>query len=69
MPTLVLGAGTAVIAVATSQWLLFLIAEFMIFSGGGDFLLILKILLYRSRRKETVYYDHPYEGGVVVFEK
>ena len=69
MPTLVLGAGTAVIAVATSKWLLFLLAELMIFSGGGDFLIILKILLYRSGRKETVYYDHPYECGVVVFEK
>ena len=69
MPTLVLGAGTTVIAVATSKWLLFLLAELMIFSGGGDFLIILKILLYRSGRKETVYYDHPYECGVVVFEK
>ena len=37
--------------------------------GGGDFLIILKILLYRSGKKETVYYDHPYECGVVVFEK
>ena len=54
MPTLVLAAGTVVIAVATSQWLLFLIAELIIFSGGGDFLIILKILLYRSRRKETM---------------
>ena len=69
MPTLILGAGTAVIAVATSQLLLFYIAELMIFSGGGDFLIILKILLYRTGRKETVYYDHPYECGVVVFEK
>ena len=69
LPTLILGAGTAVIAVATSQLLLFYIAELMIFSGGGDFLIILKILLYRTGRKETVYYDHPYECGVVVFEK
>ena len=47
MPTLILGAGTAVIAVATGQLLLFFIAELMIFSGGGDFLIILKI---RQRR-------------------
>lgn len=69
MPTLVLGVGTAVISVATGQLLLFFIAELMLFSGGGDFLIILKILLYHSDRKETVYYDHPYECGVVVFEK
>lgn len=69
MPTLVLGAGTAVIAVITNHLLLFFLAELMIVSGGGDFLIILKILLYRSKGKETVYYDHPYECGVVVFEK
>ena len=69
MPTLVLGVGTAVISVATGQLLLFFIAELMLFSGGGDFLIILKILLYPSGSKETVYYDHPYECGVVVFEK
>ena len=69
MPTLVLGAGIWAIGVATSQLLLFVIGELMIFSGGGDFLIILKILLYPSGSKETVYYDHPYECGVVVFEK
>ena len=69
MPTLVLGAGTAAMAVVTNQLLLFSVAELMIFSGGGDFLIILKILFYRSGKKETVYYDHPYECGVVVFEK
>lgn len=69
MPTLVLGAGTSVIAVMINHLLLFFLAELMIISGGGDFLIILKILLYRSKGKETVYYDHPYECGVVVFEK
>lgn len=69
MPTLVLGGGVGVVAVVTGQLMLFLLSELMILSGGGDFLIILKILLYRSGKKETVYYDHPYECGVVVFEK
>ncbi|MDO5382938.1 MAG: DUF3267 domain-containing protein [Eubacteriales bacterium] len=69
MPTLVLGGGLGVAAIATGQLILFLLSELMILSGGGDFLIILKILLYRSGKKETVYYDHPYECGVVVFEK
>ena len=34
MPTLVLGGGTAVIAVVTGHFLLFFLAELMIFSGG-----------------------------------
>ena len=69
MPTLVLGGGVAVIAVMADQFLLFLLAEVMILSGGGDFLIILKILLYRTDKKESVYCDHPYEIGFVVFEK
>lgn len=69
MPTLVLGGGVGVVAVVTGQLMLLLLSELMILSGGGDFLIILKILLYRSGEKETVYYDHPYECGVVVFEK
>jgi hypothetical protein len=41
----------------------------MIFAGGGDFLIILKMLLYRAQGSDTVYYDHPTECGFVVFEK
>jgi hypothetical protein len=41
----------------------------MIFGGGGDFIIILKMLLYRAKGKDAVYYDHPYECGFVVFEK
>lgn len=69
MPTLVLGGGIGVVSVVSGQFLLLLLSELMILSGGGDFMIILKILLYRSGKKETVYYDHPYECGVVVFEK
>ena len=48
---------------------LFFLSEFMILSGGGDFLITLKILLYRTNKKKSVYCDHPYECGFVVFEK
>ena len=47
----------------------FFLSEFMILSGGGDFLITLKILLYRTHKKKSVYCDHPYECGFVVFEK
>ena len=69
MPTFVLGGGTAVVAVMTNHLLLFFLSEFMILSGGGDFLITLKILLYRTNKKKSVYCDHPYECGFVVFEK
>lgn len=69
MPTFVLGGGIAAVAVITNQLLLFFLSEFMILSGGGDFLITLKILLYRTHKKKSVYCDHPYECGFVVFEK
>lgn len=69
MPTLVLGFGLAAAAAATGQLVMLLLAELMILSGGGDFLIILKILLYRPGHREVVYYDHPYECGVVAFER
>ena len=69
MPTLVLGGGVAVVAVMVNQLLLFFLAEYMILSGGGDFLIILKSMLYRTDKQESVYCDHPYECGFVVFEK
>lgn len=69
MPTLILGFGLALIATVLNHFLLFVLSELMVFSGGGDFFIILKMLLYRSKNKEVVYYDHPYECGFVAFEK
>lgn len=69
MPTLVLGIGLTAAAARTGIFWVFILALAMIFGGGGDFIIILKILLHRQRGKEAVYYDHPYECGVVVFEK
>lgn len=69
MPTLVLGIGLTAAAALTGIFWVFILALAMIFGGGGDFAIILKILLHRQCGKEAVYYDHPYECGVVVFEK
>lgn len=69
MPTLVLGIGLTAAAARTGIFWVFILALAMIFGGGGDFTIILKILLHRQCGKEAVYYDHPYECGVVVFEK
>lgn len=69
MPTIILGFIPAVISICISSYLLFFLSMIMIFSGGGDFFIILKILMHNRRYKDAVYYDHPYECGVVVFEK
>lgn len=69
MPTLLLGVGLAVAAVISDQLLLLFLAEIMLLSGGGDFLIVLKILYSPTEKKESVYCDHPYECGFVVWEK
>jgi len=69
MPTLILGFGLAAISIFFRQPLLFLLSELMVLSGGGDFFIVLKMLLYRCKSTEVLYYDHPYECGVVAFER
>lgn len=69
MPTLIVGFIPAAIAIACGQaWLLY-VAVFTVLGGGGDFFIILKMLLYRPETQDVLYYDHPYECGVVAFEK
>ena len=67
MPTLVLGGGGTLAAVMTNQLLLFLAAEYMILSGGGDFQIILRSIL--TDKRESLYCAHPYECSFAVFEK
>lgn len=68
MPTLVLGFGLGAVAVCTGQSLLLYLALLMTFGGGGDFCIILKLLRFHPQG-EAVYCDHPYELGLVVFER
>lgn len=69
MPTVILGIIPAVVAIFTGSWLVFVIGCIMILSGGGDMTIILKLLMYRSTKQEILYMDHPYECGLVVFER
>ncbi len=69
MPTLVLGFGIGAVAIAMNNFLWFLVAELMVFSGGGDFYIVAKILLHKTKGAEVLYFDHPYECGTVVFER
>ena len=67
MPTLILGFGLAGLATAQGSLWLFSLAEVMILGGGGDFLIMFKMLRH-PQKSGAVYYDHPYECGLVVFE-
>lgn len=69
MPTLVLGSGLSIAAIVLAQPFLLVLAVTMILAGGGDMLIIAKLLRYRPEGRGTLYYDHPYECGLVAFER
>lgn len=69
MPTIILGFIPAVIAVMSGSCFLLYVSMLMIIGGGGDFLIVINLLKYKSFAKEVVFLDHPYEIGTVVFER
>lgn len=69
MPMLVLGVGLGVVSVFTGSVGLLVLAVLMILAGGGDLLIVLLVLMYKTPTKDALYCDHPYQPGVVVFQK
>lgn len=69
MPTILIGIIPAVVAIVFHIDILLLHSLIMILAGGGDVIIVSKLLLHREKGKESMYLDHPYECGVVVFEK
>ena len=69
MPTVILGIIPAVISIFTGSVFWFVMGELMILSGGGDMTILLNLLRYKSDKKEILYMDHPYECGLIVFER
>lgn len=69
MPTIVLGIIPGIAAIFTGNVFIWLLAMIMLVGGGGDMACVVKVLLYRSKKKDKLYIDHPYELGIVVFER
>lgn len=69
MPTIILGVGFGVAALVFGSSTLLITAFFNIMGCGGDLLIILKLLLYKSDASSKLFIDHPYEIGTAVFEK
>ncbi|MBQ8315858.1 MAG: DUF3267 domain-containing protein [Lachnospiraceae bacterium] len=68
-PTVVLGILPAAVALAVgSKWILYL-GVLMILGGGGDIMCAIKLATYRTKGKECLFFDHPYEVGLAVFER
>lgn len=69
MPTILLGVVPCLAAVYNGSMFLFLLGAVMILGGGGDLTIVLKLLQHRTKAADVVYIDHPYQAGVVAFER
>ncbi len=71
MPCVVLGILPMAIGILLGSHLLFWIGIVMILAAGGDIMIVIKVLAYKSQRdsKEILVYDHPTQAGSVIFEK
>lgn len=69
MPLIVLGLIPTVISMFTGSFFLVLFGLVMILSAGGDVMIVLKLLRYKTGRLDILYYDHPTEAGGVIFER
>ncbi len=72
-PTVVLGILPAAVALAIGAWGIMLIGVLMILGGGGDVMCAIKLATYRTKGKNCMFFDHPYEvglaGGAIEGEK
>lgn len=71
MPCIVLGILPTVIGILLGSHLLFWIGIVMILAAGGDIMIVIKVLAYKSQSgsEEILVYDHPTQAGSVIFEK
>ena len=67
MPTIIVGFLPAFIAIAMNDWGWFVIALLMVIGGGGDMLIIWKLMTFRVSGKETLFCDHPTLPGLVAY--
>ncbi len=68
-PTVILGLAPMLIAIVVGSPFLFLLGAMMYLGGGGDIMIILKMLRFKANGSEILYFDHPYKVGLIVFEK
>lgn len=69
MPCVLLGVLPAVAAILLGSLPLFWVGALMILAAGGDLTILCALLRNQAKGKEVRYLDHPYEAGLVVFER
>ena len=71
MPCILLGILPTAIGILLGMPLLFWTGIVMTLSAGGDIMIVIKVLAFKSQREseEILVYDHPTQAGSVIFEK
>ena len=69
MPLIILGIIPSIAGICIGSLKVLIFGIVMIISAGGDILLVVQILRYKSQAKEVLYVDHPTQAGGVVFER
>ncbi len=69
MPLIALGIIPFVISLISGSFPLLIISIIMILAAGGDVMIVLNVLKYKSDAKHIVYIDHPTQAGGVIFER
>ena len=69
MTLIVLGLIPTVAGILAGSLFWTIVGLMMILSAGGDMLIVLKLLLWKSEAAEQRFVDHPTLAGLVVFER
>ena len=69
MPLIVLGIVPCIIAVISGNIYALAFGAIMVIAAGGDIIVTLRILRYKTDKNELVFYDHPTKCGFITFER
>ena len=69
MPLLILGLLPMAVGIGIGSFFWLLLGIIMTVSAGGDIMIVMMIMKYKSQAENILYLDHPTQAGGVIFEK
>ncbi len=69
MPLLILGLLPMAVGIGSGSFFWLLLGIIMTVSAGGDIMIVMMIMKYKSQAEDILYLDHPTQAGGVLFEK
>lgn len=69
MPLFILGLLPMAVGIGMGSFFWLLLGIIMTVSAGGDIMIVMMIVKYKSQAEDILYLDHPTQAGGVIFEK